>query len=276
MAGEFEGKVAVVTGGARGLGRGMAELFAAEGGQVVIADVLDDAGEELARELGSCARFIHADVSDRASVQALVDGTLSAFGRLDAFVNNAGISDTSYGRLLDDDFSSFDRVMQINVLGTMLGTQIAARHMAQAGGGSIVNISSIGGTRPGWGLFAYRASKMALVNFTKSAALELAENNVRVNAVCPGNVPTPMGSYAASDDPDKARRIGEAVREARLRFQPLKRDASPRDVAEAVLWFASTRSLQVTGQVLAVDGGATAGDPYSQIGAIMEARASVE
>lgn len=276
MAGEFSGKVAIVTGGSRGLGQGMVELFVEEGGQVVIADVLEDAGQALAATLGASAQFCKCDVSSRDSMQALVDFTLAKFGRLDAMVNNAGLSDNSYGRLLDDDFASFDPVMRVNLLGTMLGTQIAGRHMASVGGGAIVNISSIGGIRPGWGLFAYRASKMAIANFTQCAALELAENNIRVNAVCPGNVPTPMGTFATSEDAEKARRIGEAVKEARLTFQPLKRQATARDIAEAVLYFASSRSPQVTGQILSVDGGATVGDPFSQIGAIMDARASAE
>jgi len=276
MAGEFADKVAIVTGGSRGLGQGMVELFVEEGGRVVIADVLEDQGRALAETLGDATRFVKTDVSSREGMQALVDFALGEFGRLDAMVNNAGLSDQSYGRLLEDDFSGFDTIMRVNLLGCMLGTQIAGRHMASVGGGSIVNISSIGGIRPGWGLFSYRASKMAIASFTQSAALELAEHNIRVNAVCPGNVPTPMGTYAASEDPEKARRIGEAVKEARLTFQPLKRQATPRDIAEAVLWFAGDRSPQVTAQVLSVDGGATAGDPFSQIGAIMDARAAAE
>lgn len=276
MAAEFEGKVAVVTGAARGLGLGIAELLVAEGGKVVLADLLEDEGRKAAAELGEAARFVRTDISDRDQMQALVDFTVSEFGGIDAMVNNAGLSDNNYGGLLNADFGDFDRVMRVNVLGTMLGTQIAGRAMAERGGGSIVNISSIGGTRAGWGLTIYRASKTAVVGFTKCAALELAANNIRVNAICPGNIPTDMGTFAMGDDDAKTKRLREAVGEARMKFQPLKRQASARDIAEGVLYFAGNRSPQVTAQVLAIDGGLTAGDPYSQIGAIMDARAEVE
>ena len=278
MSEELAGKVAIVTGAARGLGRGIAELFVEEGARVVIADLRDEEGAALAAKLGENARYLRTDVSSREAVQALVDYAVSEFGRLDAIVNNAGISEASFGRLLDADFASFEPLMKVNVLGVMLGTQIAARQMAKTGGGAIVNISSIGGLRPGYGFFTYRSSKAAVSFFSKSAAIELAEHNVRVNVICPGNVPTEMGTYATApgEDPEKGRRIAEAVAGVRMGFQPLKRQASPRDIGEAALWLVSDRSPQVTGQILAVDGGATIGDTKSQIGEIMAARAEVE
>jgi NAD(P)-dependent dehydrogenase (short-subunit alcohol dehydrogenase family) len=278
MSKEMAGKVAIVTGGARGLGRGIAELFVEEGAKIVIADLRDEDGEALAARLGDAARYHRTDVSQREQVQALVDYAVKEFGRLDAMVNNAGITDTSYGRLIDNDFASFDPVMKVNVLGIMLGTQIAARAMAKTGGGAIVNLSSISAVRPGFGFFSYRASKAAVSAFSQSAAIELAEHNIRVNVICPGNVPTEMGTYASApgENPEKGRRIAQAVSEVRMGFQPLKRQATPRDIGEAALWFASDRSPQVTGQIMSVDGGATIGDTQSQIGAIMEARAKVE
>jgi NAD(P)-dependent dehydrogenase (short-subunit alcohol dehydrogenase family) len=278
MSAEMAGKVAIVTGAARGLGRGIAELFVAEGGKVVIADLRDEEGEALAQGLGDAARYMRADVSDRDAMQALVDFTVREFGRLNVMVNNAGVTENFFGRLLDAEFAGFERLMQINVLGAMLGTQIAARQMAKSGGGSIVNISSIGGVRPGFGFFTYRTAKAGVSFFTKSAALELAEHNIRVNCICPGNVPTEMGTFATApgEDTEKQRRIAEAVADVRMGWQPLKRQASPRDIAEAALWFGGNRSLQVTGQVLSVDGGATLGDTTSQIGEIMTARADVE
>ena len=276
MANELAGKVAIVTGAARGLGQGIAELFVEEGGQVVIADLRDDEGEALAKNLGSAARYRRCDVSSRADFQALVDYAVSEFGGLHVLVNNAGLSDNLFGSLLDADFSAFENVMAVNVMGTMLGTQIAARHMAQHGGGSVINVSSISGIQPGFGFFTYRASKAAVVNFTQSAAIELGPDLVRVNCICPGNIPTEMGAYAAAEDPDKARRIKEAVADVRMGYQPLKRQGAPRDIAEAALWFASDRSAQVTAQIMAVDAGATAGIPFSQIADIMAARARVE
>ncbi|RZJ97595.1 MAG: SDR family NAD(P)-dependent oxidoreductase, partial [Novosphingobium sp.] len=133
MANELAGKVAIVTGGSRGLGRGMVELFLEEGARVVIADVLEEEGQALAQDLGGDVRFQHTDVSNREAVQALVDFAVAEFGGLHAVVNNAGLSDNAFGSLLDADFDAFERVMAVNVKGVMLGTQIAARHMAQHG-----------------------------------------------------------------------------------------------------------------------------------------------
>jgi NAD(P)-dependent dehydrogenase (short-subunit alcohol dehydrogenase family) len=276
MANELAGKVAIVTGGSRGLGQGMVELFVEEGARVVIADVREEEGQALAATLGDAVRFKQTDVSNREAVQALVDYAVAEFGGLDAICNNAGLSDNSFGSLLEADFDAFERVMAVNVKGVMLGTQIAARHMARNGGGAVINVSSISGIQPGFGFFNYRASKAAVVNFTKTAAIELGVNLVRVNCICPGNIPTEMGTYAASDDDDKAQRIKNAVAEVRMGWQPLKRQGSPRDIAEAALFFAGDRSRQVSGQVLSVDGAATAGMAKSLIGEIMEARARVE
>jgi len=276
MANEMAGKVAIVTGGSRGLGRGMVELFVEEGAKVVIADLLEYEGRELASALGDAARFRKTDVSSRDDMQGLIDFAVSEFGGLHALVNNAGLSDNAYGSLLDADFEAFERVMAVNVKGVMLGTQIAARHMAQNGGGSITNVSSISGIQPGFGFFNYRASKAAVVNFTQTAAIELGVNLIRVNCICPGNIPTPMGTYAASDNDEQARRIQDAVAEVRMGWQPLKRQGSPRDIAEAALFLASDRSRQISGQILSVDGAATAGMAKSLIAEIMEARARVE
>ncbi|MFA7603819.1 MAG: SDR family oxidoreductase [Novosphingobium sp.] len=276
MANELAGKVAIVTGGSRGLGRGMVELFVEEGARVVIADVREEEGQELAKALGNAVRFKQTDVSSREAVQALVDYAVSEFGGLHAICNNAGLSDDAFGSLLDADFDAFDRVMAVNVKGVMLGTQIAARHMAGNGGGSVINVSSISGIQAGFGFFNYRSSKAAVVSFTKCAAIELGVNLVRVNCICPGNIPTEMGTYAASDDDAKAQRIKDAVAEVRMGWQPLKRQGSPRDIAETALFLAGDRSRQVSGQIIAVDGAATAGAAKSQIAEIMEARARVE
>ncbi len=275
MSNELLGKVAIVTGGANGLGRAAAELFVEEGGKVVIADVDEKGGHMLCAALGPATRFKRTDVSRREEVQALVDFAVTEFGGLHIMFNNAGISDVAYGRLLDDDFSHFDRVMSVNVLGVMLGTQISARHMMQHGGGSIINTASIAGVQAGHGLTTYRGSKSAVIHFTKSAAIELGEHLIRVNCLCPGNIPTDMGTYAAPAPgmrPADADRIQSAIRAVRMSYQPLKRQGQPRDIGQAALFLASDRALQISGQVLAVDGGATAGGPRSQIQEIMQAR----
>ena len=155
------------------------------------------------------------------------DYAVSEFGGLHALCNNAGLSDNLFGPLLDADFGVFEKIMAVNVMGVMLGTQIAARHMAKHGGGSIINTSSISGIQPGFGFFTYRASKAAVVNFTQSAAIELGPNLIRVNCICPGNIPSEMGAYAVADDPEKQRRIREAVADVRMGYQPLKRQRLP-------------------------------------------------
>lgn len=277
MSNELAGKVAIITGGANGIGRGTVEVFVQEGAKVVIADLDEERGNRLSASLGTAVRFKRTDVSQREHVQALVDYTLAEFGALHVMFNNAGVTDNSHGSLLDNDFAPFERVMRVNVLGVMLGTQIAARHMVKHGGGSIINTSSIGGVKSGHGFPTYRAAKAGIIQFTKSAAIELGPQLVRVNCICPGNIPTDLGTFQTPEPgmtQDQADRIYKAVRGVRMNYQPLKRQGQPSDIGNAVMFLASDRSLQITGQAISVDGGATAGDAQSQIADIMEARAA--
>ena len=261
VANELDGKVAIITGAASGIGRGLAERFVAEGAQVVIADVETDRGEALAKSLGVNAVFRRTDVSDPEQVGALVSGAVERFGGLHVMVNNAGIS-SPLRRLLDDDLSDFHRVMGVNVLGVMAGTRDAARHMAEHGGGSIINITSIGGIQAGGGVMIYRASKAAVIQFTKAAAIELAYHEIRVNAIAPGNIPTPiLGKSGTGMDPEQLKQFEARIRETMREDRPLKREGTPDDVAEAALYFATDRSCYVTGTVLPVDGGTVAGKP---------------
>ena len=258
---ELDGKVAIVTGGASGIGRGLVERFVAEGARVVIADVETDRGEALAASLGSSAVFRRTDVSDPEQVGALVSGAVEKFGGLHVMVNNAGIS-SPLRKLLDDDLSDFHRVMGVNVLGVMAGTRDAARHMTEHGGGSIINITSIGGIQAGGGVMIYRASKAAVIQFTKAAAIELAYHEIRVNAIAPGNIPTPiLGKSGTGMDPEQLKQFEARIRETMREDRPLKREGTPDDVAEAALYFATDRSRYVTGTVLPVDGGTVAGKP---------------
>lgn len=259
MVNELEGKVAIVTGGASGIGRGLVERFVTEGARVVIADVETSRGEELATSLGANALFRQTDVSDPEQVGALVADAVAKFGGLHVMVNNAGIS-SPLRKLLDDDLTDFHRVMGVNVLGVMAGTRDAARHMAEHGGGSIINITSIGGIQAGGGVMIYRASKAAVIQFTKSAAIELAYHEIRVNAIAPGSIPTPiLGKSAAGMDAEQLERFEARIRQGMRDDRPLKRDGTPDDVAEAALYFATDRSRYVTGTVLPVDGGTVAG-----------------
>jgi NAD(P)-dependent dehydrogenase (short-subunit alcohol dehydrogenase family) len=245
--GELDHRVAIVTGGASGLGLGMAEVFVAEGARVVVADVDDDGGQAAATRLGPAAAYHRTDVSDADQIQAAVDFAVAHFGGLHVMCNNAGIGG-SFQRFLDDDFADFDRVMAVNVRGVMVGCQRAARHMAEHGGGAIVNTTSIGGINAGPGVMAYRASKAAVIHITRSVAVELAALGVRVNCIAPAHIPTAIN--AAIDQSVIVRLM-----------QPLQRVGSPHDVANAALFLASDRAAQITGIVMPVDGGTTAGPP---------------
>ncbi|BBY82709.1 SDR family oxidoreductase [Mycolicibacterium pulveris] len=260
MTGELQGKVAVVTGGASGLGEGLARRFVAEGAKVLIGDIDREAGAALAADLGADAHFVEADVADIEQVSALVSTAIDRFGGLHVMVNNAGVSGTMHRRFLDDDLADFDHVMRINVRAVMAGTRDAARHMSQHGGGSIINLTSIGGIQAGGGVMTYRASKAAVIQFTKSAAIELAHYEIRVNAIAPGNIRTAIVRKSATgEDLQKLEQFEAAIREQMRNDRPLKREGTIEDVAEAALYFATDRSRYVTGTVLPIDGGTVAG-----------------
>ena len=208
---EFEGKVAIVTGGASGIGRATVETLRQRGASVVIADVRDGDGTELARALGARARFDLVDVSDPEQIAALVERTVADLGGVDIMVNNAAVS-SPLRSLLDDDLADFHRIMSVNVLGVMAGTKFAARHMADHAGGSIVNMTSIGGILAGGGVMTYRASKAAVIQFTKSAAIELAHYEIRVNAIAPGNIRTAIvRKSAAGADAEQLEQFEEKI-----------------------------------------------------------------
>jgi len=255
---ELDGKVAVITGGANGIGRAMAEGFVAEGARVVIADIDVDAAEGVVAALGDAAAFEHCDVSDAASVSAAVDAAVDRFGALHVMVNNAGIA-SSVRRLMDDDFRDFVKVMGVDLYGVMVGTQQAARRMGE--GGSIINVTSIAGIGPGMGLMTYRAAKAGVAHFSRCAAIELAERGIRVNVIAPGNISTAIN--AAFD-----------TKSIVARMQPLQRMGTPVDVANTAVYLASERSAQVTGVVLPVDGGTTAGPPPLTPNEVMATRAN--
>lgn len=259
MGEDLAGKVAIVTGGAGGIGRATVERFVEEGARVVVADVDVDAGTELAAELGEAGAFRQTDVADAGQMQALVDFTVEHFGGLHVMFNNAGVASTMV-RFLHDDLGDFDLVMRVNVLGVMLGSQMAGRHMRAHGGGSIINCASIAGINAGAGLATYRAAKAAVIHLSRSVAVDLAQYGIRVNAIAPGNIQTKMTSY----DMDAVTRF----------TQPLPRRGRTEDVADAVVYLASDRSAQITGVVLPIDGGTTAGPPASQVKLMLSATKS--
>jgi len=274
MRGQLEGKIAIVTGGTMGIGAAIAEVFAEEGARVVIASRNPEQGETLAASLGDAVRYRRADVARRGEVQALVDYTLAEFGGLDAMINNAAITGAFHNRFLDDDMADFDQVVNVNLAGVMHGCQIAARHMAKQRSGAIVNLSSIAAAIPGYALLTYRAAKAGVENFTRSLAIDLGEYGVRVNAIQPGHIPTrnsAFGEHPALTS-EQGAELGGIVDEIYNADQPLKRRGSPRDVAYAAAFLASDRAAYVTGQVIAVDGGVTAGSAFNQNKLLGDAR----
>ena len=246
--GRLEGKVALISGAARGMGAAEARLFVAEGANVLLGDVRDEDGEALAKELGGSAAYVGLDVTDEASWQAAVAGAEERFGKLDVLVNNAGI--LHFSPLEQTELDDWERVIRVNQTGTFLGMKTAAPALRAAGGGSIVNISSAAGMEGIAGVIAYSASKWAVRGMTKTAALELGRDGIRVNSVHPGGVNTPMIA---------TREVTEETRTAAYGGQPIPRIGRPEEVAELVCWLASDASSYSTGAEFVIDGGSLAG-----------------
>ncbi len=244
----LEGKVAIISGGARGMGAAEARIFAREGARVVIADLLEEEGLEVVAEIGEAggeALFVRLDVTDESSWQSVVEAAVERFGKVDILVNNAAILRTQ--GLLETTEEIWDEVMDVNTKGTFLGTKTVIPEMRKAGGGSIINISSGAGITGSRRNTAYHASKGAVRIFTKSAAIQYAGENIRVNSVHPGPVDTDM--LASSLTVEGGRRPEDV---------PLGRYGRPEEVAYGVLYLASDESSFVTGSEVVIDGGRTA------------------
>jgi 3alpha(or 20beta)-hydroxysteroid dehydrogenase len=250
--GRLDGKVALITGGARGMGKSHVRHFVAEGARVVFGDVRDDQGRYVAAGLGeqSC-RYTHHDVTSEDDWAAAVALAVEAFGQLDVLVNNAGI--LAFATIAEMPLDDFRRVLEVNAVGCWLGMKAVIDPMTKAGGGSIVNISSIEGFTGAAGLSAYSASKFAIRGMTKVAAAELAQFGIRVNSVHPGGVLTRMIVESAG-----ARSDGEAF----LRSMPLGRFAEPVEISRLVAYLASDESSYSTGSEFVADGGLLAGPGY--------------
>jgi NAD(P)-dependent dehydrogenase (short-subunit alcohol dehydrogenase family) len=250
------GQTAVVTGGAQGLGYAIAERFISEGARVVLGDLDLGATEAAAKQLGGqdVALAVRCDVTKADEVDALVAAAVERFGGLDIMVNNAGIG-SPLKRLLPDDLSDFHQIMSVNLFGVIAGTQRAARHMKDHGGGVVINNASIAAVNAGAGMISYRASKAAIAHATKCMAIDLAPHGIRVNCLTPAHIRTGITNYD----------MGPVLKY----MQPLQREAQPEDVANAVVFLSGDRAAQVTGIIFPIDGGTTAGPSIAQTKLIM-------
>jgi NAD(P)-dependent dehydrogenase (short-subunit alcohol dehydrogenase family) len=257
----LENQVAVVTGGARGIGEGIVRRFVQEGARVVFSDLLNEKGKTLEEELGKNVAFYQADATSPSDTEALMTFAVDRFGSLDCVVNNAGAGGES-GPIAGTSVEGFDRSIALLLRGPFLGIKYALPHMES---GTIINIASVASLAGGYGAHAYTAAKFGVVGLTKSVALELAERGIRVNAICPGGTATFIWAPVFPDLPaDLVEQIPEIVKPWVGEDKPLGRAGLPADIANAALWLASNESSWVTGQALVVDGGLTAGRAWSQ------------
>ena len=258
--GVLEGKVALVTGGASGIGAATVRRFAREGARVAIVDLQDALGEALAEELGAATLYQHADVSCEDDVGAAVDCAVDEFGRLDVCFNNAGVGGVT-GPIAEIPAAEFDSTVGVLLRGVFLGMKHAARVMLPQRAGSIVSTASVAGLQAGFGPHVYSACKAAVVHLTRSVAMELGESGVRVNCICPGGIATPLltrgfAGLAGAED---------LLKTFLASAQPIRRAGLPDDIAEAALFLASDASSFVNGHALVVDGGLTGGRQWSSL-----------
>lgn len=249
----FAGKVALITGAASGIGRAAALAFAQQGVRVAVVDTNERDGHDTVQQIaaaGGTAHFIRADISQESEVQAMVAQTVAQFGRLDYAFNNAGIAGQG-GALHEMSMENFDGVIAVNLRGVFLCLKYEIQHMLQHGGGAIVNTASIAGLVASRGLAHYVASKHGVVGLTKAAALDYAQHNIRVNAIAPGVIVTPLAQQYVGGDPEVLRQQFAAV-------HPVNRVGEPEEVAQAAVWLCSDAASFMTGTTIPIDGGLTA------------------
>ncbi|MHA1256898.1 MAG: glucose 1-dehydrogenase [Promethearchaeota archaeon] len=261
--GRLDNKIAVITGGASGIGKGSVKLFVEEGARVVFGDIQDDLGIALADELGPNALYLHTNVRKESDIKALIDLAVEKFGRLDILINNAGISGVM-GPIEELPTDAFDVTMEIDFRSVFLGMKHAALVMKKQKSGSIISMASVAGIRTGMGPKIYSAAKAAIIHLTRNVAMELAEFNIRVNCICPGGVGTAIWGIGLGLPQDKAERLGKFVDVSLADLCPMKCAISPEDISNAALFLASDDSTRITGQPLVVDGGLTLGRNWGE------------
>ncbi len=267
--GRLDGKVAVITGAASGIGRGTVDLFVKEGAKVIAADIQDDKGARLEEQHGKALRYIRCDVTQEADIEAAAKLAVSAFGRLDCFYSNAGtatMGETALGMTAE----AFDAVMHLHLRAAMFSVKHAAPIMQRQGGGSIISTASIAGLQNGYGPYLYSVAKAAIIHMTKLAAAELGPLNIRVNCICPGFIATPIFARAVGMATQVADQTVEGIAAVAKMAQPIPKAGTPEDIAEAALFLASDGSKFVNGIALTVDGGITVGRTGAQQTSLFE------
>lgn len=262
MSTSLDGKVAVVTGAASGIGLATVELFVERGAKVLAADMNAEAGQALADRLGDAVRFMRCDVTDCTQLKAAIDGAAAQFGGLDILFSNAGAGGTP-GGAQDFDEAGWDRTMALLLRSVAAGTAYAVPHLRARGGGAIVNTSSVSALQSGYAPLCYSVAKAGVLHYTRVAAAELAPLNIRINAVVPGFIATNIFGAMMALPPEQAAGMVQAVADRSGRANPIGRSGQPRDIAEAVAYLASDAASFVTGTHITVDGGLTIGPRHS-------------
>lgn len=258
MTGRLDGKVAVITGAASGIGRGTVELFVREGARVIAADIQDDKGARMEEDHKGLVHYVHCDVSREEDIASAIAAATKHFGRLDCLFNNAG---SGGARDMADGVTAegFDSVMHLHVRAALFGIKYATPAMRKVGGGAIISTASVAGLQAGFGPILYSIAKAAIVHMTKVTASQLAADKIRVNCICPGLIATNIFAAGLGMPSQLAETRLDAIADAASQSQPLQRGGRPRDIAEAALYLASDGSDWVTGHALVVDGGLTLG-----------------
>lgn len=262
----LEGKVALVIGGASGIGEATARLFAEQGARVVIADIDDQRGKYVSETIGPAAAYRHTDFTQEADIEAVIRYAVDSFGRLDCLSNNAGAAGGyEFQPIEETSIDLFTHAINMCVKGAFLTMKHAAPIMKSRGSGSIITIASVAGLRAGFAPHAYSTAKAAIIQLTRSVAMELGESGVRVNCICPAGIATPLRGRSLGLSDEESRAVSDKLQSLLLKFQPLKRPCLPEDIAQAALWLASDSAAFVNGHTLIVDGGVNCGRLWSAV-----------
>jgi NAD(P)-dependent dehydrogenase (short-subunit alcohol dehydrogenase family) len=262
MSGKLDGKVAAITGAASGIGLGAVERLIAEGARVIAGDVQDEKGAALETRFKGALVYRHCDVTDEAQVKALMDSGAAHFGGLDIVFNNAGVS-SGAGTLAETDLDVWRKQFELLLFAVVAGVKHAVPHLKARGGGSIVNTASIAGLQAGWGPPPYSTAKAAVIHFTRTASAELARDNIRVNAICPGLIATSIIGASMGVGVARADQMAALIKQRGKAVQPIQRTGMPEDIAAMVAFLASADAAFITGQHFVVDGGITIGSRHS-------------